>query len=95
MRLWQRWIEPGGLPGSYTVSGQYAFSPTPTASGLDSRAAFSPASRSAIVNGADVARFDYSRAALATLGENSLDESVGIGAGTNDITTYNCPDRRA
>jgi hypothetical protein len=37
-------------------------------------------------------RIDYSRQALPTLDEASLDESAGIGAGTNDITIYNCPD---
>ncbi|MGH9779606.1 MAG: hypothetical protein ACRD5I_14465, partial [Candidatus Acidiferrales bacterium] len=38
------------------------------------------------------ARVDYSRAVLPSLGEQQLDENVGISAGTNDITTYNCPD---
>jgi hypothetical protein len=37
-------------------------------------------------------RIDYSGAALATLDENHLNENVGINAGSNDITTYNCPD---
>jgi hypothetical protein len=37
-------------------------------------------------------RIDYSRQALADLNEASLDESVGIGAGTNDLTGYQCPD---
>ena len=36
-------------------------------------------------------RIDYSRVALPTLDEMHLDERVGISAGTNDITTYNCP----
>jgi len=37
-------------------------------------------------------RIDYSRQALPDLNELSLNEILGIGAGTNDITTYNCPD---
>jgi hypothetical protein len=37
-------------------------------------------------------RIDYSRQALSALDEESLDESLGIGAGNSDITTYNCPD---
>ena len=37
-------------------------------------------------------RVDYSNAKLPTLDENHLDENKGISAGTNDITTYNCPD---
>jgi len=36
-------------------------------------------------------RIDYSSQALPTLDEHDLDENVGIGAGTNDITTYACP----
>lgn len=35
-------------------------------------------------------RFDYSRAALPTLNESSLDEAVGISDGT-DNTRYSCP----
>ena len=38
------------------------------------------------------ARIDYSRVALPDLNEYNLNENLGIGAGTNDITTYNCPD---
>ncbi len=37
-------------------------------------------------------RIDYSNAALPTLDENGLDETVGISANSNDITYYNCPD---
>jgi hypothetical protein len=37
-------------------------------------------------------RIDYSRQALATIDEQSLDEALGIGAGSNDITAYVCPD---
>lgn len=37
-------------------------------------------------------RIDYSQTALPDLNELSLDERAGIAAGTNDITTYNCPD---
>jgi hypothetical protein len=36
-------------------------------------------------------RMDYSGAALPSLDERHLDENLGIGAGTNDITTYDCP----
>jgi hypothetical protein len=36
-------------------------------------------------------RVDYSNAALATLDESHLDETVGIASGTNDITIYYCP----
>jgi hypothetical protein len=36
-------------------------------------------------------RVDYSSAALAPLDETKLDETVGIGSGTNDITVYYCP----
>lgn len=41
------------------------------------------------------ARIDYSRRALPDLNEYSLDENLGISAGTNDITTYNCPEGTA
>jgi hypothetical protein len=37
-------------------------------------------------------RIDYSTTALPALDESGLDETLGIAAGTNDITTYNCPD---
>jgi len=37
-------------------------------------------------------RIDYSREALSDLNELFLDERLGIGAATPDITTYNCPD---
>lgn len=37
-------------------------------------------------------RIDYSRVALATLDETHLNETLGIGAGNNDITSYDCPD---
>jgi hypothetical protein len=36
-------------------------------------------------------RIDYSNAALATLDETTLDETVGINSGTTDITTFYCP----
>ena len=36
-------------------------------------------------------RVDYSDAALAPLDEENLNETIGINAGTNDITTYFCP----
>ena len=35
--------------------------------------------------------FDYAGVALPALDENALDESAGIGSGTDDITRYNCP----
>lgn len=35
--------------------------------------------------------FDFSGVALPALDENALNESAGIGAGTVDITKYNCP----
>jgi hypothetical protein len=47
----------------------------------------------AICGSAGCTRIDYSGAALATLNEaGGLNENIGINAGTNDITTYVCPD---
>ena len=36
-------------------------------------------------------RVDYSRTALAPLNETSLNETIGINSGTNDVTYYYCP----
>jgi hypothetical protein len=38
-------------------------------------------------------RVDYSRTALAPLNETSLNETIGINSGTNDVTCYYCPMR--
>ena len=36
-------------------------------------------------------RIDYSSVALGSLDESTLDENAGVGAGTDDAITYNCP----